>query len=130
MNQIYIFFSNLFQATVSDPCTSKNVLCVGASQVSNAGFQTSVDFTDLTENIAWVNQNGFSVSTEADCCAHYDSWVRSMCCPSYMKSSYSSKATYNNNKNMASFSNRGPVYDEPTAQTVQRIKPGTKKSIF
>ncbi|KAG2388512.1 hypothetical protein C9374_000676 [Naegleria lovaniensis] len=102
---------------IGSPTTSKNVLSVGASQTTNEGFVEAVDHVDFTSVFSAIK-----VSTEEECCNFkgtsddQTNLVKSLCCSSYMKKTYSDSKKYFTKENLAYFSGRGPAVGN-------RIKP-------
>ena len=91
------------------PAVSKNTLTVGAHQTSNAGYVDGVNYDDFLHK---MQQAGLPWTSTAECCA-YSGYnkdeVRAYCCPSAIKTGYSSQPNNYNENNLASFSSRGPA---------------------
>ena len=102
---------------IGSPTTSKNVISVGASQTTNDGFISAVDHVDFTSIFQAIK-----VSSEEECCNFkgttddQTNLVKSLCCSTFMKKTYSDSKKYFTKENLAYFSGRGPAIGN-------RIKP-------
>ncbi|KAF0980875.1 hypothetical protein FDP41_012663 [Naegleria fowleri] len=104
------------KGNIGSPSTAKNSIAVGASMTSNSAFEESVFYEDFKNRI---QKTGLPFSTPDQCCSYngeYQVIIRNFCCPSQMKTTYTSNPSIYNEFNLASFSSRGPAVGN-------RIKP-------
>jgi subtilisin family serine protease len=105
--------------SVTTPCIAKNNLCVGASVTLNQHLISSVEYENFDPIFASAQRDGHNITTTEQCCSAnsddydetYADWLHRTCCPEYMRQMYQTKPEYFNQKNMASFSARGPAID-------------------
>lgn len=104
--------------SVGSPATAKNVLTVGASMNNNDAFLESIHHMDFREQLKIQN-----LGSTGECCRYRNAdvqkekAVKMLCCPDYIREQYVNNPSYFEQRNMASFSSRGPVSGDG------RIKP-------
>jgi len=99
------------QATVGSPATAKNMIAVGASQTTNAGWIDALSYVpwQAKEREA-AYQLGISPSN-FDCCSSNNDRVLQYCCETYVRDQVQSNTKMYSAMNMAAFSSRGPTID-------------------
>lgn len=99
------------EGNIGSPATSKNAIAVGASSSTNAGFEDSVNYQDISDNLKLVKEY-FGIETEEQCCQYSgleEHMIKLSCCRSYIKADYREKKHIYNEHNLAVFSSRGPA---------------------
>jgi subtilisin family serine protease len=100
------------QSTVGSPATAKNILAVGASQTSNAGWQASTGYTDWAEKRRDAAEQLGEDPNTFDCCSYTSNpVVPKYCCQAKVKADIASSPAQHSEGNMADFSSRGPTAD-------------------
>ncbi|KAG2387087.1 hypothetical protein C9374_002122 [Naegleria lovaniensis] len=94
---------------IGSPAVSKNAVSVGASMTSNAAFEESVQYEDFVQK---MKDAALPFTSVSECCAYTGTnqeAVRNYCCPTNVKSKYTSNSNIYNENNLAYFSSRGPA---------------------
>lgn len=99
--------------TVGAPATCKNGLAIGASQTTNAGWKTSISYTDWDYMYQKAKEqvNDIPPQSAGGCCKHSNVKVQDYCCESKKVLEVESNSKRYNDENMADFSSRGPTKD-------------------
>jgi len=96
--------------TVGSPATAKNILAVGASQTTNAGWLES---TQLYTDWDMKQQEAREQLQDPNlvCCDSTNTAVLKYCCEQHVLDDLRNNAELYNEEDMADFSSRGPTFD-------------------
>lgn len=95
--------------TVGSPATAKNIISVGASQTTNAGWLQSTEYTNWAEK--QQDARAQLEDPNLQCCSSSNIAVLKYCCETYLQGEIQGKPDRYNDENMADFSSRGPTAD-------------------
>jgi len=99
--------------TVGSPATMKNGIAIGASQTTNKGWETSVEYTDWGHmyDLAKKKVSDIASPRPDGCCQHSNENVQNFCCKEKRRTGIKAQTHRYNMENMADFSSRGPTAD-------------------